>query len=72
MVEDQEAAISDPGEACEEVPLRAGHEHPGREGLQLDGVLAQQEEAELVRGECPHAALPKGHPGTVNCLFDHK
>ena len=30
--------VPDPGEAGEEVPVRAGHEHPGGESVQLDGV----------------------------------
>ena len=69
-MKNQEAAISDPGEACEEVPLHDGHEHAGRESLQLDGVLAEQEEVELAGGHGLDAALPQRQPGTVNCLSD--
>ena len=49
--------------------MRLARKHPGREGLKLDGVVAQQEvllEAQLVRGECLDAAVPQGQPGTVN------
>ena len=46
--------------------MRLARKHPGREGLQLDGVVAEQEEAQLVRRECLDAAVPQGQPGTVN------
>ena len=57
MVEDQEGAISDTGEACKEVPLRPSYKHPGREGLQLAWMAAEQEKAQPVRGETLHAGL---------------
>ena len=70
MVEDQEGAISDTGEACKEVPLRPSYKHPGREGLQLAWMAAEQEKAQPVRGERFHAALPQRQPGTLirDCL----
>ena len=68
MVENQNGAISNLSASCQEVPLRASHEHRGRKGLQLDGVLAEQEEAQLVRRQRLDAALPQRQPGTVNCV----
>ena len=34
--------------------------------LERMGVVAEQEEAQLVRGECLDAAVPEGQPGKVN------
>ena len=41
----------------------AWHQHPGREGVLVDGVPPQQEEAEHVWGERAHATVP---PGVMN------
>ena len=38
--------------ACEEVSLRSSNEHAGRAGLQLDGLVAKQEETLFVRRKC--------------------
>ena len=52
MVEEQETRVPHLDEACEEVSLRSSNEHPGRAGLQLDGLAAKQEKALFVRRKC--------------------
>ena len=41
VVENQEGGLPNPGQACQEVPVRARHQHAGGESLQLDGVAPQ-------------------------------
>ena len=55
-----EAAISKILEAGDEIPPRSSHQHSGWESVQLDGLPAQQKEAQFVRGERVHAAFPQG------------
>ena len=43
-----EAAISKILEAGDEIPPRSSHQHSGWESVQLDGLPAQQKEAQLV------------------------
>ena len=52
MVAEQEAGVSNPSEVGQEVPVRPSHKHAGGEGLQLDGLDAQQEKIEHVGREC--------------------
>ena len=59
----------DPGEACPQVPLRPGNQRPGREGFLLDGVAAQQTEAQSVWGECPDADVLEGQSGVVMDVY---
>ena len=52
MMAEQEAGVSNPSEAGQEVPVRPSHKHAGGEGLQLDGLAAKQEKALFVRRKC--------------------
>ena len=45
------------------------NQHPGRAGFLLDGVAAQQTEAESVWGECPDADVLEGQPGVVMDVY---
>ena len=47
------------GKAGKEVPACAWHQHTGREGVLVDGVAPQQEEAEHVRGDLVRATFLK-------------
>ena len=53
--------------------VRPSHQHTGREGVQLDGLAAEQEVH--VWGECDNAALPQRQygdlvlPNIVFCSF---
>ena len=70
MVAEQEAGVSNLGEVGQEVPVRASHQHAGGEGLQLDGLDAQQEKIEHVGRKCPHAALfERQHGDLVMLIF---
>ena len=62
-MESEEAQEPDVVKAGKKVPMCAWHQHPGREGVLVDGVPPQQEEAEHVWGERAHATVP---PGVVN------
>ena len=44
-------------EGCRECHQR--QQHPGREGVLVDGVAPQQEEAEYVWGDRVHATVPE-------------
>ena len=66
MVENENGGVSHPGEACPQVPLRPGNQHPGRAGFLLDGVAAQQTEAQ---GEFPDADVLEGQPGVVMDVY---
>ena len=50
----KEAAVPKSGQ---EVLVRAGHQHAGGEGVQLDGSSPQQEEAQPFWRECDDAAF---------------
>ena len=54
LVEAKEAKVS------KEIPLLSNHQHSGGESVQLDGLPAQQKEAQLVGKECVHAPFPQG------------
>ena len=60
-----EAAISKILEAGDEIPLRSSHQHSGGESVQVDGLPAEQKEAQLVRRERVHAAFPQGQHGAL-------
>ena len=64
-MESEEAQEPDIVKAGKKVPMCAWHQHPGREGVLVDGVPPQQEEAEDVWGERAHATVP---PGVVNII----
>ena len=49
--------VSNRNEVGQEVPARPSHKHAGGEGLQLDGLDAQQEKIEHVGRECDDGAL---------------
>ena len=65
MVENQKGGVPNPGQARQEIPVRARHQHSSGESLLLDGVVPQQEKTEPIRRECQHAAFPKGQPRTL-------
>ena len=69
MVENENRGVSHPGEACPQVPLRPGNQRPGRAGFLLDGVAAQQTEAQSVWGEFPDADVLEGQPGVVMDVY---
>ena len=48
---------------------RPSHKHAGGEGLQLDGLDAQQEKIEHVRRECDDAALLERQHGDLVMLI---
>ena len=54
------ATISNILEAVEEIPPHSSHQHSDGEAVQLDGLPAQQKEAQLVWRERVHAAFPQG------------
>ena len=45
------------------------NQHPGRAGFLLDGVAAQQTEAQSVWGECPDADVLEGQSGVVMDVY---
>ena len=69
MVEDENAGVSNPGETGTKIPLCPSHKHPSRACFLLDGMAAQQTEAQPVRGERCHAIVFEGQPGAVSLLF---
>ena len=61
--------VSNPSEVGQEVPVRPSHKHEGGEGLQLDGLDAQQEKIEHVGRECDDAALLERQHGDLVMLI---
>ena len=69
MVKDENAGVSNPGETGTKIPLCPSHKHPSRACFLLDGMAAQQTEAQPVRGERCHAIVFERQPGAVSLLF---
>ena len=68
MMAEQEAGVSNPSEVGQEVPASQPQARR-REGLQLDGLDAQQEKIEHVGRECDDAALLERQHGDLVMLI---
>ena len=51
--------------------MYAWHQHTGREGVLVDGVAPEQEEAEHIREDCVHATILDRYLGFVNTELLH-
>ena len=70
-MESQEGGVPDVQKAGKEVPVCAWHQHTGREGVLVDWVAPEQEEAEHVRGDFVHATILERYHGFVNTEHLH-
>ena len=67
----QEEEVPEVVKAGKEVPACAWHQHTGWEGVLVDGVAPEQEEAEHVREDCVHATFIERSLGFVNTEHLH-